>query len=58
MAFSNLLKPEIEKINKPNKVFNVDEIGISTVQHEVRKIPTVKGKKEVHKLSSAERGAL
>lgn len=58
-TFFNLLKPEMQKINfNPNKVFNVDETGISTVQHKVRKILTVKGKKEVHKLSSAERGAL
>lgn len=58
-TFFTLLKPELEKIHfNPNKIFNVDETGITTVQHKVRKILTVKGKKEVHKLSSAERGAL
>lgn len=44
----DLLKPKLKKINfKPNKIFNV---------HETRKILTVKGKREVHKLSSAEKG--
>lgn len=58
-TFFELLKPELQKINfNPNKIFNVDETGITTVQHKVRKILTMKGKREVHKLSSAERGAL
>ncbi|CAH0721624.1 unnamed protein product, partial [Brenthis ino] len=58
-SFFDILKPELEKINfNPNKIFNVDETGISIVQHKVRKILTAKGKKAVHKLSSAERGAL
>ncbi|GBP59179.1 CENP-B homolog protein 2 [Eumeta japonica] len=58
-SFFDILKPELEKIKfNPNKIFNVDETGITTVQHTVRKILTVKGKKAVHKLSSAERGAL
>ena len=58
-TFFNLLKPEMQKINyNPNKIFNVDETGISTVQYKVRKILTLKGKRKVHKLVSAERGAL
>lgn len=58
-TFFELLKPKLQKINfNPNKIFNVDETGITTVQHKVRKILTMKGKREVHKLSSAERGAL
>ncbi|XP_039300711.1 tigger transposable element-derived protein 6-like, partial [Nilaparvata lugens] len=56
--FFSILKPELEKIKfNPLKVFNVDETGITVVQHKVRKIVAMKGKKSVHKLS-AERGAL
>ena len=58
-TFFNLLKPEMQKINyNPNKIFNVDETVISTIQYKVRKILTLKGKRKVHKLASAERSAL
>lgn len=57
--FFSILKPELDRIQfNPVKVFNVDETGITVVQHKVRKIVAMKGKKSVHKLSSAERGAL
>ncbi|CAH2092167.1 unnamed protein product [Euphydryas editha] len=42
-SFFAILKPELQKINfNPNKIFNVDETGISIVQHKVRKIITAK----------------
>lgn len=57
-TFFKVLDPQLEKVNyDPVKVFNVDETGISVVQHKARKIIATKGKKEAQKLSSAERGA-
>lgn len=58
-AFFDLLKPELDKIQfNPHKIFNVDETGITVVQGTRSKVISMKGKKEVGKLSSAERGAL
>lgn len=57
--FFSILKPELEKVkSSAARVFNVDETGVTTVQHKSLKIISVKGKREVHKLSSAERGRL
>ncbi|CAG9564861.1 unnamed protein product [Danaus chrysippus] len=54
-SFFDILKPGLKKINfNLNKIFNVDETGITTVQHKVRKILTRKGKKAIHKLSSTD----
>ncbi|XP_072400257.1 uncharacterized protein [Diabrotica undecimpunctata] len=56
--YFSILKPELEKINfDPSKIFNVYETGISVVQHKATRVVTCKGKKQVHKLSSAERGS-
>ncbi|PSN38553.1 hypothetical protein C0J52_14817 [Blattella germanica] len=56
--FYSILKPELEKVNfDGTRVFNVDETGVSVVQHKATKVVTTKGKKNVHRLSSAERGA-
>ncbi|XP_063216726.1 uncharacterized protein LOC134527734 [Bacillus rossius redtenbacheri] len=56
--FFSLLKVELERINfDPSKIFNVDETGISVVQHKASRVVTSKGQKQVHRLSSAERGA-
>lgn len=47
------------KINfNPNKIFNVDETGITVVQHKTTKIIGLKGKRKIASLSSSERGAL
>ena len=55
--YFSILKTELEKINfDPSKIFNVDETGITVVQHKATRVVTCKGKKQVHKLSSAERG--
>lgn len=54
-----MLEPELAKINfSPNKLFNVDETGITIVQHKTSKVVGLKGKRQVASLSSAERGAL
>ena len=58
-TFFELYEPEFQKINgKPNRLYNVDETGISVVQHKAEKVISVKGKKEVAALTSAERGSL
>lgn len=36
----------------------MDETGLTIVQHKNRKVIAVKGKRQVHRLSSAERGTL
>ena len=57
--FFSILKPEMKKIqHNPTKIFNVDETGLTVVQHKNRKVIAVKGKRQVHRLSSAERGSL
>jgi len=57
--FYSILKAELEKIKfNPNRVYNVDETGITIVQHKSERVIALKGKREVHKLSSAERGKL
>jgi hypothetical protein len=37
-------------------LFNVDEIGLTVVQHKVRKVLAMEGKKQVACLPSAQRG--
>lgn len=56
--YFSLLKTELDKIKSdPSRIFNVDETGITVVQHKATRVVTSKGKKQVHKISSAERGA-
>lgn len=55
--FFELLTQTIEKYEiTPDKLFNVDETGITTVAKSLNKIIATKGKKQVGSLSSAERG--
>ena len=42
----------------PDRVYNVDETGITTVPNRPSKIITSRGKKQVGSLSSAEKGQL
>jgi hypothetical protein len=42
----------------PNRLFIVDETGITVVQHKTSKVISLKGNRQVASLSSAERGAL
>jgi hypothetical protein len=58
-AFFDLLKSELQKVKfDPAKVYNVDETGISIVQGTRTNVLSVKGKKQVARLCSAERGSL
>lgn len=43
-------------INDPRYIFNVDEIGLTTVQRKPRKILAQKGKHQVGSVTSGERG--
>lgn len=57
--FFSILEPELAKIKyNPLRIYNVDETGVTTVQHKHSKIITLKGKKQVGSLTSAERGSL
>ncbi|XP_067120893.1 uncharacterized protein [Centruroides vittatus] len=57
--FFDLYEPEIEKIkSSPHRVYNVDETGITVVQHKRSKVISVKGKQQVAALTSLERGKL
>lgn len=55
--FYTNLKSLYDKYNfRPNRIFNMDETGISTVPKKTPKVVSVKGKKTVGKIVSAERG--
>jgi hypothetical protein len=57
--FFSILEPEMVNIKFfPNRIFNVDEMSITTVQHKSSKVVGLKGKRQVASLSSAERGPL
>ncbi|VEN44176.1 unnamed protein product, partial [Callosobruchus maculatus] len=57
--FFDLYEPEYNKIRDPfQRVFNVDETGITIVQHKHSKVISLKGKKQISSLTSAERGKL
>ena len=57
--FFDILKPELERVKfLATRIFNVDETGVTSVQHRSMKVVSLKGKHEVHKVSSAERGSL
>ncbi|CAH2011577.1 unnamed protein product [Acanthoscelides obtectus] len=58
-SFFDWYEKELSKINfAPQRLFNVDETGISVVQHKRSKVISAKGKKQVATLTSAERGGL
>ena len=58
-SFFNLLE-KVQDTNKfsPDRIYNVDETGITTVANRPSKIVATRGKKQVGSLSSAERGQL
>lgn len=57
--FNDILEAELPKINfDPTKIYNVDETGVTVVQHKMEKVLSLKGQKQVGGISSAERGAL
>lgn len=57
--FDDILEPELAKVNfDPVRIFNVDETGVTIVQHKMAKVLCRKGQKQVGGISSAERGGL
>lgn len=57
--FFEILKAEMEKIRyPPDRIFNVDETGLTIVQSKVPQIIGKKGKKQIGALTAAERGLL
>ncbi|XP_072384664.1 uncharacterized protein [Diabrotica undecimpunctata] len=57
--FFDLYEPEYLKLTNPaQRIFNVDETGLTIVQHKHSKVIFMKGKKQVSSLTSAERGKL
>ena len=58
-AFFDLLEQALQKINlNPARLFNVDETGITTVQHKHSRVLSLRGKRQVGALKASERGAL
>jgi uncharacterized protein YraI len=58
-AFFNLLEELYTKNNyPPNRIYNVDESGLTIVQSKIPQIIGHKGKRQVAALTSAERGSL
>lgn len=57
--FFDLVDDVFKKHNYPaNRVFNVDETGLSVVQSKVPHVVGLKGKRQIGSLTSAERGSL
>ena len=57
--FFDILEQEFEKHSYPaDRIFNVDESGLSIVQSKIPKIIGLKGKRQIGALTSAERGSL
>ena len=57
--FFDLLTALVEEHNfPPDKIYNVDETGMTTVQTRPSKIIALRGKRQVGALTSAERGTL
>lgn len=55
--FHDILEPELVKIKfNPCRVYNVDETGITTVQHKHTRVLALKGKKQIGALTTSERG--
>lgn len=56
-AFFDLLKPEsVDKTLPAHRIFNVDETSISTVPGHNSKIVAMRGRKQVARITSADRG--
>lgn len=54
-----ILEPAMEKVKfNPCRIYNIDETGITSVQSKHTRIITLKGKKQVGVITSAERGSL
>ncbi|KAJ4435306.1 hypothetical protein ANN_17916 [Periplaneta americana] len=59
IKFFDIYEPLMNIINhSPNRLYNCDETGLTVVQHKVNKVVSLKGKRQVGSVSSAERGSL
>ncbi|KAJ4452263.1 hypothetical protein ANN_03781 [Periplaneta americana] len=59
IKFFDVYEPLMNIINhSPNRLYNCDETGLTVVQHKVNKVVSLKGKRQVGSVSSAERGSL
>ncbi|CAI6356150.1 unnamed protein product [Macrosiphum euphorbiae] len=57
--FFDILEAEFEKHNyPPDRVYNVDETGLTVVQSKVSEVIGLRGKRQISSLTSAERGSL
>jgi len=57
--FFDIYESELRKVNhQAHRTFNIDATGITTVQHGHSKVVSMRCKKEVISLTSAERGNL
>ena len=57
--FIDISESELRKVNHPaHRVFSVGETRITTVQHRHSKVVSMRGKKEMESLTSAEGGNL
>ena len=57
--FFDLYEPLLNLVNhNPCRVYNCDETGLTVVQHKTSKVLSLKGKRQVGAVSSAERGSL
>lgn len=57
--FFDLLDNVFKKVNYPaNRVYNVDETGLSVVQSKIPHVVGLRGKKQIGSLTSAEKGSL
>ncbi|XP_063216887.1 uncharacterized protein LOC134527855 isoform X1 [Bacillus rossius redtenbacheri] len=58
-AFFDLLEKQFEKHNySADRIFNVDETGLSVVQSKIPHVVGLRGKRQIGALTSAERGSL
>ncbi|KAJ4434184.1 hypothetical protein ANN_22732 [Periplaneta americana] len=59
IKFFDIYEPLMNIINhSPNRLYNCDETDLTVIQHEVNKLVSLKGKRQVGSVSSAERGSL
>ncbi|KAJ0172500.1 hypothetical protein K1T71_011639 [Dendrolimus kikuchii] len=57
--FFDILETEMTKVNyPPDRIFNVDETGLTIVQSKIPQVVGKKGKKQIWALTAAERGSL
>jgi hypothetical protein len=58
LRFFGIYEPLLEKIQfSPHRLYNSDETGLSVVQHKVCCVVSLKGKRQMTALSSAEKGS-